>query len=100
MRSTCWSDWSTGRWSWSKNATAKRVTPAWETIRQYGCEKLEESGELDLMRRRHLDYFLDSAERGDRWSRGPQSLEWKRRLDSEHNNLRAALEFAFSEEGG
>ncbi len=70
-----------------------------ETIRQYGCEKLEESGELDLLRRRHLDYFLDFAERGDRWSRGPQSLEWKRRLDSEHNNLRAALEFAFSEEG-
>ena len=70
-----------------------------ETIRQYGCEKLEESGELEAMRRRHLDYFLNFAERGDRGSRGPQSLEWKRRLDAEHNNLRAALEFAFSEEG-
>ena len=46
-----------------------------ETIRQYGCQKLEDSGELDAMRRRHLDYFLDFAARSDRESRGPQSLD-------------------------
>jgi predicted ATPase/class 3 adenylate cyclase len=70
-----------------------------ETIRQYGCEKLLESGEGDRVRRRHLDYFLDFAERGDRESRGPRSLEWKRRMDAEQNNLRAALEYAFDTEG-
>jgi predicted ATPase/class 3 adenylate cyclase len=70
-----------------------------ETIRQYGCEKLLESGEGDQVRRHHLDYFLDFAEQGDRESRGPHSLEWKRRMDAEHNNLRAALEYAFDTEG-
>jgi tetratricopeptide (TPR) repeat protein len=69
-----------------------------ETIRQYGSEKLLESGESDRVRR-HLDYFLDFAERCDRESRGPRSLEWKRRMDAEHNNLRAALEYTFSTEG-
>ncbi len=67
-----------------------------ETIRQYGCEKLEESGELDQLRRRHLDYFLEFAERGNRELHGPHSLEWTRWMDLEQNNLRAALEYAFS----
>lgn len=70
-----------------------------ETIRQYGCQKLEELGELDQLRHRHLDYFLDLAERGDRELSGPHSLEWTRRMEREHNNLQAALELAFSEGG-
>jgi predicted ATPase/DNA-binding SARP family transcriptional activator len=70
-----------------------------ETIRQYGCEKLLESGEGDWARRRHLDYFLDFAKRGDYESRGPRSFEWKRRTDAEHSNLRAALQYAFDTEG-
>jgi non-specific serine/threonine protein kinase len=70
-----------------------------ETIRQYGCEKLAESGELDQMRRRHLDYFLDFAERGERELSGPHSLEWTRRMERENDNLRVALEYAFGTDG-
>ncbi|MFO7661849.1 MAG: hypothetical protein R6X18_04565 [Chloroflexota bacterium] len=70
-----------------------------ERIRHHVCKKLLESGEGDWMCRRHLDYFLEFAERGDRESREPRSLGWKRRMDAEHNNLRAALEYAFDTEG-
>ncbi len=70
-----------------------------ETIRQYGCEKLLESGEGDRVRRRHLDYFLDFAERGDREMYGPHSLEWTLRMERENDNLRVALEYAFGAEG-
>ena len=70
-----------------------------ETIRQYGCEKLLESGEGERVRQRHLDYFLKFAERGDRELNGPHSLEWTHRMERENDNLRAALEFAFGAEG-
>ena len=70
-----------------------------ETIRQYSCEKLLESGESDHVRRRHLDYFLDFAERGDREMYGPHSLEWTLRMERDHDNLRTALDYAFGAEG-
>ena len=66
-----------------------------ETIRQYGCEKLAESGELEQVRRRHLAYFLEFATLADGHFNGPQALEWTDRLEADYANLRAALEFAF-----
>ena len=62
-----------------------------ETIRQYGCEKLQEAGEQDWVSQRHLDYYLRFAETSDRELRGPTSLEWTRRLERDYDNLRAAL---------
>jgi predicted ATPase/class 3 adenylate cyclase len=60
-----------------------------ETIREFALERLEEDDELDQVRRRHLDFFVAFAEREA--SDTQASLE---RLDSEHDNLRAALQFA------
>ena len=37
-----------------------------ETIRQYALEKLLETGEIEAMRNRHLDFFVDLAERANR----------------------------------
>jgi predicted ATPase/class 3 adenylate cyclase/Tfp pilus assembly protein PilF len=64
-----------------------------ETIREYALERLEEGGELGELRRKHLDYFLGLAEREqDDAERGTSaSLE---RLESDHGNLRAALQSA------
>jgi non-specific serine/threonine protein kinase len=70
-----------------------------ETIRQYGNEKLVESGEGQRVRRRHLEYFLGFAEEGARELRGPKSLEWARRIELEYSNIRAALEHAFWADG-
>jgi tetratricopeptide (TPR) repeat protein len=62
-----------------------------ETIREYAAERLDESGDGEALRRRHVDYFLDLAEgmqpeRHD--AADPDSLA---RLDDDHDNFRAAL---------
>ena len=36
-----------------------------ETVRQYGHEKLDESGEAPEIRRRHADFFLELAEEAE-----------------------------------
>jgi len=61
------------------------------TIREYAHELLEEGSEADAVRRRHADHYLAIGDLAyaERFDRG---LTWVRRLDDEHDNLRAALE--------
>jgi predicted ATPase len=68
-----------------------------ETVRQYGREKLAEAGETEAMRRRHLDWFLQLAERAEPELESGEQAEWLRRLEAEHDNLRAALEWSEGE---
>jgi predicted ATPase/class 3 adenylate cyclase len=64
-----------------------------ETIREYALEQLEESGEADELRRRHAEHYLALGEKGmAAMSRG-YSGEWVERLEREHDNLRAALDY-------
>ena len=73
-----------------------------ETIREYAREKLQESGEADELGKRHAQYFLDFAERAVVQLKGPKQVEWLDRLEEEHNNLRATLDWSqttTSEEG-
>jgi predicted ATPase/class 3 adenylate cyclase len=62
-----------------------------ETIREYAHEHLEESGELEEVRSRHLEFMHafahDALEREDR-------AEGARRLEPERENLRAATQWA------
>jgi len=62
-----------------------------ETIREYAHEALEAGSESDATRRRHADHYLAVSELAytERFDRG---LTWVRRLDAEHDNLRAALD--------
>lgn len=69
-----------------------------ETIREYGQEQVEASGELAATRRCHADYFLALAEAGEREAGGPRQAEWGSRLDDEHANFRAALAWCLSNE--
>jgi predicted ATPase/DNA-binding SARP family transcriptional activator len=62
-----------------------------ETIREYTLERLEESGEAETVRLRHADYFTALAERGEAELSGAGQAEWLERLESEHDNFRAAL---------
>lgn len=64
-----------------------------ETIREYAIEKLEEQREVELIRKRHSDFFLKLAEASEPGLRGPHQQEWMNQLDEEHNNLRAALQW-------
>jgi predicted ATPase/DNA-binding CsgD family transcriptional regulator len=62
-----------------------------ETVREYGVELLTASGEDDLVRQRHAAYYFTIAEVNDGWKAEVTDPTMLRRLDAEHNNLRAAL---------
>jgi predicted ATPase/DNA-binding SARP family transcriptional activator len=66
-----------------------------DTIRQYAREKLLEAGESEHVRPRHLAFFLKLAEEAEPMLRCGDQLHWLARLDVEHDNLRAALHWAF-----
>ena len=70
-----------------------------ETIRAFAFERLTESGELPVLRRRHADYFLELAEEAARAFSTGAELMWIRRLNFEVPNLRAALTWAAEQEG-
>ncbi|EYF08898.1 Hypothetical protein CAP_2759 [Chondromyces apiculatus DSM 436] len=63
-----------------------------ETIRHYAKEKLDESGEALATRARHLSYFLKLAEALEPSLLKEAQLDQLRRLDAEHDNVRAALD--------
>ncbi len=62
-----------------------------ETVRQYGRDKLLESGELEAMRERHRDFFLALAEEAEPQLTGTEQVKWINRLEMEHDNLRLAI---------
>lgn len=62
-----------------------------ETIREYGRERLDASGEAGLLYQRHAIYFQDLAERAEPALVGPDQAHWLDQLEREHDNLRAAL---------
>jgi len=64
-----------------------------ETIREYAAEQLEASGEADDLRRRHAEHFLALAEEAEPHLLGVSPVEWLDRLDQDHDNLRAALDW-------
>ncbi|MET7328362.1 LuxR C-terminal-related transcriptional regulator [Nonomuraea sp. NPDC005650] len=70
-----------------------------ETIRQYGRDRLRESGEEAELRARHRDWFQDLASRGQREWFGPDQVAWFRRLRAEHGNIRTALDYCLTTPG-
>jgi predicted ATPase/DNA-binding SARP family transcriptional activator len=64
-----------------------------ETIREYAVERLEESGELNELRQRHADYYLEQARSVELLIRSPQAAGAIDQLEPEHDNLRAALQW-------
>ncbi|HET8644422.1 MAG TPA: tetratricopeptide repeat protein, partial [Vicinamibacteria bacterium] len=72
-----------------------------ETLREYALEQLTAAGELAETRRRHAEHFLRLAEAAQpQLLVGGQQAVWLGRLEVEHDNLRAALAWATTVEGG
>ncbi|MFI6743525.1 ATP-binding protein [Nonomuraea sp. NPDC050451] len=65
-----------------------------DTLAEYGEERLDKLGQSEQLRQRHLDYYLNLAQRSeDAWS-GPRQIYWFVRMRQEHDNVREALEYA------
>ncbi|MDQ2981951.1 MAG: tetratricopeptide repeat protein, partial [Actinomycetota bacterium] len=66
-----------------------------ETIREYAGGCLEVGGDLDQVRRRHLDFFLALAEEASAdLELDRRSSTWLELLELEHDNCRTGLESA------
>jgi predicted ATPase/DNA-binding CsgD family transcriptional regulator len=63
-----------------------------ETIREYGLEVLEASGEVETSWQAHAHYYLALAEEAEPQLHGAEQARWLDRLDREQENLRAALQ--------
>jgi non-specific serine/threonine protein kinase len=68
-----------------------------ETVRQYARDRLLESGESETTRGRHQDYFLRLAEEVAPRLWEAKNTVWFQRLETEHDNLRAALEWCLAQ---
>jgi predicted ATPase len=62
-----------------------------DTVREYGRQRLRETGGAHALGRRHRDFYARLAARQD--ALGPRQLAWIDARDADHDNLRAAVEY-------
>jgi predicted ATPase/DNA-binding XRE family transcriptional regulator len=65
-----------------------------ETIREYAREKLLESGESEIIHRSYLSFFTSWMEQVEPKLHGPEQIHWLDQIETEHDNLRVALQWA------
>lgn len=66
------------------------------TIREYAAERLYEAGEAGQTGYAHLAHFTELAEAAEPYLRRSEQLEWLAALESEHENIVAALRGALA----
>ena len=64
-----------------------------ETVREYASERAASEGEADEAASRHAAYFLDFAEDAERHFHTRAQAAWLERLETDHDNLRAAFDY-------
>jgi predicted ATPase/DNA-binding NarL/FixJ family response regulator len=64
------------------------------TIREFAADALEESGESSDVHARLLAWLLEQAATAEVALTGPDQAAWLKRLDIEHDNIRALLAWA------
>jgi predicted ATPase/DNA-binding SARP family transcriptional activator len=64
-----------------------------ETLREYALEQFATADELKQLQRRHAEYYLAFAERAEPELTRAEQYEWLNRIETEHHNLRAALDY-------
>lgn len=70
-----------------------------ETLRQFARERLDETGNSDRWRRRHAEHYATCVAEIGLGLTGPDEFMWVRRLQSEIDNVRAAVGWALDQEG-
>jgi len=71
-----------------------------ETVRQYGREQLDQSGEAGAVRARYRAWYRALAERAEPELSGPRQCHWLDRLECDHDNLRSVLEGSAADPSG
>lgn len=65
------------------------------TLRDYARQQLQANGRMEAARQAHAHYYLRLAQSGStQLVQGGDQAAWLKRLEREHNNLRAALSWA------
>ncbi len=64
-----------------------------ETIREFGLERLAELDERDAVRDLHAAWCAELASQSDAGLNSPEQSQWLTRLQQEHENFRAALDW-------
>ena len=67
-----------------------------ETVRDHALERLRVGGELERLRQRHAERFLELALSAETELAGPAQATWLGRLEREIDNLTAALDWLLS----
>ena len=67
-----------------------------EILREYALERLEASAEAALVRSWHAQYYIALAEAAEPELGLQDQLTWINRLDQEHDNIRAVLDWLLS----
>jgi len=70
-----------------------------ETVRQYAREKLLETGDSEVVRDKHLAYFVKLTEQAKPEIHRSNQVFWLNKLDDELDNLRVSLEHSSSGDG-
>ncbi len=65
-----------------------------ETVREYAFERLQQSGMVQALKRRHFQYYLALAEQLPAKAEESGQAAWLGKVEVEHDNLRAALQWA------
>jgi predicted ATPase/DNA-binding winged helix-turn-helix (wHTH) protein len=70
-----------------------------ETTRAYALEKLARTNESSALRRRHGEFFLDMFKHAPNEWHHTTEADWLARYEPELDNVRAALDWAFTADG-
>src|SRR5262249_52394722 len=72
-----------------------------ETMREFALEQLTASAEFEVVQQRHAEYFLHLAGQGGLELGDLELRAWLDRLEGEHDNLRAVLQWSeFASDAG
>jgi tetratricopeptide (TPR) repeat protein len=66
------------------------------TIREYALDRLAEMSEPERTPQRHAEHFTALAEEAREHLTGPDSRTWLDRLEKDHDNFRAAIDWAIA----
>ena len=65
-----------------------------EVLREFALEALGQSGNKDEVDRLHAEYYCALGEKAEPQLQAARSADWLNKLENDHDNLRAALQWA------